>query len=547
MGLLDLFRRKRQPPVDSRMELRKRFYDSAMAVLWNWRGGFASWGGQKYPGALGYPSGWNLNHWQLRKRSRIAYWDSAEARALIGRLCQNTVNIGLSMEATPIWELVAPKMTEEKRREWVQNVEARWRLWANSTEADATGRMTFQQLQGFAFFNTLGEGEVFSVLRYSSDRRRMNPLSIQFVDVDQITGSAKQEDYEAAKERGNRIVDGIEVDSAGAEIAYYVTDPETGKTTRIPRYGGKSKRLFVAHPAIIERIGQVRGIPVLANMVHELQKITDYTVAELEAAVINAVFAVWIKPSDSKSSSRALAGALKREQVPAVEDPYDRVVPPAPAHIDKPGLLIQNLKAGEEIESFDTKRPNVNFENFSKAVLTKLSASLGIPIEVLFMSFNQNYSASRACLILAWNVFAQWRYFLASSFLNPIKAEWMAAEIAAENISAPGFNDSPVLRAAWLNCDWIGINKPSIDPSKEADAADKRIAAGLLTRERAAQDYNGSEYTQNVERLKIENKELAEANKPLGKKESKPAFGNNGSSESEEEALVGGNGKEREE
>lgn len=518
MGLLDFFRRRKRP-FDARNQLRRDLFNTTMAMLWNWRGGASLWGGEKFPGALNYPSGWQLNHWELRRRSRVAYWDSSEARAIIGRLCQNTVNIGLSMEAAPLWDLVDPKMNEDDRRKWVQNVEARWKLWANSTEADATGRMTFQQLQGFAFLNVLGEGELFPVLRYSPDRSRMNPLNIQLVDVDQIVGSTRPEDYKAAKIRGNRIVDGIEIDSAGKEIAYYVTDPETNQTARIPRIGEKSKRLYMLHPAIIERVGQVRGIPILASIVHELQKITDYTVAELEAAVINAVIAAWIKPSEKLPASRAFAGILKREAAEPEPDPGDRVSRPAPAFIDKPGLLIQNLKAGEEVESFDTKRPNISFENFTKAILTKISASLGIPIEVLFMSFNQNYSASRACLILAWNVFTQWRTFLISSFLNPIKAEWMANEIKAGNIDAPKFFDSPALRAAWLNGDWIGISKPSIDPLKEAKAATARIKNGLTTREREAKIYNGSEFSENAERLKVENEKLAEANASVGQQE----------------------------
>lgn len=548
MGLLDLFRKRKQPQPDARAELRRDLINMQIAALWNWRGGVSLWGGEKFPGALGYPSGWQLNHWQLRRRARIAYWDSAEARAIIGRLVQNAVNIGLKMEAAPAWALVAPDWKEEKRREWVQNTEARWQLWANSTEADATGRMTFQQLQGFVFFNTLGEGETFPLLRYSPDRSRMNPLNIQLVNTDQVLGTVVPEDHKAAKLRGNRIVDGIEIDPAGAEIAYFVTDPETNKTARVPKYGGKSRRLFMTHPAIIERVGQVRGIPVLAPIVHELQKITDYTVAELEAAVINAVFAAWIKPSDKMGSSRALAGILKREQVPAVEDPHDRVSTPAPGVIDKPGIFVQNLKAGEEIESFDTKRPNLNFGEFTKIILTKISASLGIPIEVLFMSFNQNYSASRACLILAWNVFEVWRDFLAAQFLNPVKAEWMAGEIAAKRIEAPGFGDSPSLRAAWLNGYWVGINKPAMDPNREAEAAGKYIKLGLTTHEREAQNHNGSEFAQNVERLKIENKELAEANKPLGTKSAASGFGKNGDSDSEEkEAAVGAGGREREE
>jgi capsid protein len=96
-------------------------------------------------------------------------------------------------------------------------------------------------------------------------------------------------------------------------------------------------------------------------------------------------------------------------------------------------------------------------------------------------------------------------------FLNPIYAAWFAEEVAAGSISAPGFGETPTLSRAWLNSDWLGSSKPSIDPQKEANAADVRIAAGLTTRTREAKIYNGSEFTDNVGRLKIENAALKDA------------------------------------
>jgi hypothetical protein len=54
-----------------------------------------------------------------------------------------------------------------------------------------------------------------------------------------------------------------------------------------------------------------------------------------------------------------------------------------------------------------------------------------------------------------------------------------------------------------------------MDPVKEATAVDLRIAQGSLTREKASMEYNGSDHTENVTRLKVENEALAEANGPL--------------------------------
>ncbi|KKM00014.1 hypothetical protein LCGC14_1808710, partial [marine sediment metagenome] len=88
------------------------------------------------------------------------------------------------------------------------------------------------------------------------------------------------------------------------------------------------------------------------------------------------------------------------------------------------------------------------------------------------------------------------------------------------------------VRRAWLNCSWVGINKPSIDPLKEAKAATERINQCLTTRERESKAYNGSEFTENIERLKVENAEVAEAKKSLGPEIPPP--GKNGDSDKDE-------------
>jgi lambda family phage portal protein len=489
----------------------------AASLGWTWKGGYSSsssgWSGSKFVGALSYNSIWMLDHAMLRAKARIAYWDSSEARALISRILDNVVNWGLTLEAAPMWDLCAPDATPDARRAWVRSVQQRFMLWMNCTDPDAAGRKTGYQLTGFGFLNRLRDGEIFAILRYSGDASKLNPLEIQFIEPDQIVNPVDATMIDAIKLRGNRVIDGIEIDSAGREIAIYVQDQVTRGFTRIPQFGGKSRRRFYIHSAIADSVGQVRGISELAHVVHELQKLTDYGIAELEAAVINAIFAMWIKPGPSASASKAFAG-VAQAQAPTTGPSGDPLAPDTRGLVSKPGILMQNLKAGEEAQSFDTKRPNVNFEKFHDIILGNIATSKGVPLEIVKMQFGQNYSASRATILFFWNAVESWRYDLAAEFLNVIYEAWLAAEIDAERIQAAGF-DAPLPRKAWLNCEWTGINKPSIDPQKEATAADLRIAAGLTTREREAKLNNGSDFSENIERLAMENEELADANAPL--------------------------------
>jgi len=120
-----------------------------------------------------------------------------------------------------------------------------------------------------------------------------------------------------------------------------------------------------------------------------------------------------------------------------------------------------------------------------------ISASLSIPLEVVLMRFNQNYSASRAALMLFWRVAQIWRGEMISDLLDPIYENWLAGEIAAGRVSAPGWSD-PRLREAWLSNSWIGAPMPNIDPMRTAKADELYIGMGAQDLDRVAQNLNGS-------------------------------------------------------
>lgn len=486
---------------------------------WHWRTGSRApqflFSGEKFRGSLLFPSLWDQDTDALRARSRKSYWDSVQARALVGRIADNTIGTGLQMEASPVWEIIGDKGTsEEKKHQIVREIELRFDLWANSHEPDATDRKNFYELQDYEFINRLRDGETFIIIRYSGDTSRQSPISLQFIDPGQVYNPTDGPTIKMIKDSGRIVQDGIEIDVYGKEIAIYVYDWNLKKHSRIPIFGSNGRR-YVIHPMITDQIGARRGTPILASVVHELEKITDYTVAELEAAIINAILAVWIEPSQTARASDALAGIRTRDSggrdSGGVDDPKE-------ASFDKPGLIVQTLRAGEKVQSFDTKRPNVNFGEFVKHITKHLSASLGVPLEVLEESFNANYSASRASLLLFWTKVEKWREETASQFLNHVYKAWFSEEVKSKRLHAPGYEgSSPAIRAAWTNCEWLGINKPSIDPYKEANAVDVRIKGGLTTRERETLAFNGSDYRENVEKLRVENELLAEANERISK------------------------------
>jgi lambda family phage portal protein len=478
--------------------------------------------GEKFSGAMGgYNTIRTYDDIAILARARQAYWDNPHAKALVRRRADNEVGPGLALQVAPIWELIEPKADQTDddvlaaRHAFKREAEVRFHLWANSHEADSLGQNSFYWLQRFAKKNKKVDGEIFVILRYSDDPSRMSPLSLQFLLPEQIVQPSSS-DMEAAKARGGSVQRGIEFNANGEEIAIFVQKVDQwgipmGQILRFPFYGDSGRR-FVIHSSDIEHVGRVRGTSSLAPYVHEFQKTEDWMVAELEAANINAMFALeHYAEKDAPKGPSIAAGVTKSnaKQTGVTDD-----LGTGRGFSSFPGLVAES-KPGNRLVSFDTKRPNANGHEFVRGVHKQVDAAEGIGIAMVEMEHNASYSAARGAMVQAWTGVEIGRDEDASQFYDIVYEAWFREEIAKKTFKAKGFGKSPALDAAWLNHSWLGQSMPTMDPEKEARAVDIRIAQGTLTREKAAMQHNGSDFTENVARLEIENAALAKANLPM--------------------------------
>lgn len=107
------------------------------------------------------------------------------------------------------------------------------------------------------------------------------------------------------------------------------------------------------------------------------------------------------------------------------------------------------------------------------------------------------------------------RQWFVRDFCGPVYELWMDEAVARGRISAPGFFSDPVMRAAYLGCEWIGPSQGQLEPVKEINAEIAAIREGITTREQATIRLNGGQWDANVERLMRENEKLAQANQLL--------------------------------
>ena len=467
-------------------------------------------GGAKYAyGISGDGEGYVVDHYRTRQNARTISHESVHAQALINRFADSVVDVGLKLEPTPDAKILG--IDKEKLQEWAEDVESRFHLWAMSKKSDRTETNNFYQNQRLYSKFSERDGDIFTRLYYVADKDAINPLQIQFIDPDQIRGDAYTASY-----NNYYVDDGITRDSRGRETSYKVfmrNSDYSYKYVEVPRVGVRSKRVFMLHGFCPEFAGQQRGISPLAHALQEFQNITDFSLAKIKKAINQSNMTMYVKPSADNPSSNPFedmlstpAGVKKQvfdtgsEIVVASENDLPSVEYCAlpEANVQTPGsTAVFNLNEGEDLKLLGDSVAVDSYESFVNAFVSHLSASMGMPVEMLLMKFNANYSASRASFIIFWRICQIRQEEMNSDFNNPIYEAWLNEEVAAGRIQCPGFSD-PILRRAWLNCNWIGAPMPSIDPLKEAKAQKENLDMSATTIKRVARQLNGSNAKNNI-------------------------------------------------
>lgn len=398
----------------------------------------------------------------------------AQSRELIARdpIAAGAINVnkahvvgtGLTMQATVHADALG--MTPEAAREWNTKTSRLFAQWASSPECDVTGMLDFYDQQMLVLVSVLSSGDVFTLLTEGE----IGQLALQLIEADRVCNERNEQDQEGKR------VQGINLNAAGRPIGIEVCSGYPEGTTvgnltwrKIPMRGPTSGRRNVLHVVEIIRPGQVRGLPYLSVVVEPLKNLNRYSHAELHAAVTAAALTVFTQMDPD--AFELFTDASKEAIIERGMEWDGRV---------RSGTAI-NLLPGEKVEVPENKRPNANYDPFFLAMVRQIGIGLEIPYEVLIKHFDSSYSASRAALLDAWRTFRRRRDWLAKKFCQPVYEEWLADQVASGRIAAPGFFASPDVRWAYSQAAWIGDGPGAIDPGKEADAAEKRMALGIST------------------------------------------------------------------
>lgn len=438
----------------------------------------------------------------LRERSRDLARNAPLAIGAISTSLTNIVGTGLKLQSRINRDVL--KLPDNQADDFENRAEQEYQLWSESRECDRCRQWPMAIIQELVFRQTMENGDVFISLPRIARGGSPYKLKLQLIEADRVCNESNVTNTEY-------LIEGVEKDINGAPLRYHILNQHPGSAIysknsytwiKIDAFGENTHLPNIIHLFRPLRPGQTRGVPYLAPVIEPLKQLDRYTETELMAAVISAMFTVFIKTEKGDMPLPAFNVSGMGQETGAKASDTDLKL--------ASGAII-GLNAGESIETANPMRPNTAFEPFVTAILEQIGCALEIPYEIIIRHFSSSYSASRAALLEAWRFFRGRRAWLAAMFCQPIYEVFLYEAIASGRLSAPGYFRDPLIQKAYNGAVWVGDAPGYIDPAKDIEAAEKRINLCVSTLDEETTLLTGGDFDKNFPRIVKERAKLKDS------------------------------------
>lgn len=373
----------------------------------------------------------------LRDRARDAVQNNAWAARAMAVITSNVVGWGILAQAKG-------SRGGDRRARLAMKL---WQAWAGTPACDFEGVHDFAGIQALVMTTVARDG--MCLVR----RRRMPgepvPIKLQVLESDFLDTSR------VSGEDGRRVIQGVEVDTDGRVTGYWLFQRHPGD---VGWWGSPSFRnglVSVRVPAddILrvyrqDRAGQLTGISWLAPVMVPLRDLDDYEDAQIIRQKIAACFAVFIRD------------AVENEDGLDVSDTTEHIEPGA----------VQTLPPGKDV-TFANPPGVGDFDNFTRTVLRKVAAGIGITYEAMTGDYSQvNFSSGRMGWIEMGRNVDAWRWRMLIPMLCQPIWDWFveAATLGGNSVSG-------------VAATWTPPRRELINPKAEIDGMIAEVRSGFTS------------------------------------------------------------------
>lgn len=379
----------------------------------------------------------------MRARARQLVTDNGEASGLLLDFESDIVGA-----AGPRLQFRATKVRGTPLDALNDRIEGAFAEWGTTCTLD--DKHDFASLARLMIRTVIVDGEFFALKHRG--RQYKHGYALQPIDADQVDDT-----YNVAPNAdGVSIVMGVEVNSVGRKLAYYIWD-------RHPYGGQRGERRRVLASDVVHvykqlRIGQTRGVTWFGSALVTWKLGDQYTESELVQSMLAAAQGGFFvnKNGDGAFPTRTvtLADGTKRE---------------VPIEIEASPGVSRALPGGWEWQAWQPTHPTANFVGFMKAVKRIIGRCFGRSYASITGDLSDaNYSSMRTDRVreMDQNRMHQ-EDLLVRQFARVVFADWFVmADVAGALGVLPRSTAELVPFASWMCRGW-----PWIDPLKDAATA----------------------------------------------------------------------------
>lgn len=383
----------------------------------------------------------------LRANARHLEQNYDLARGVLNTLVANVVGLGIK----PIPSIKKKDGTLHKDAN--KAILKAYKDWEAFPEV--TGDFDNSSAQRMACRSWLRDGEVLTQTLSGNvrglDHRTKVPFSYELVEADYLPMNLNDD------KKG--IVQGVQKNAWGRASAFHIykKSPTTlgmldsQETKRVP-----AERMI--HLKMIDRIRQTRGVTIFASVMQRFEDIKSIEESERVAARVAA----------------AMAGAIRKGSPDMYVAPKDGKDYREMEFM--PGMIFDDLKIGEDIQTISSNRPNNEIIPFIDTNLRFTAAGTGTGFSSISKNYNGTYSAQRQELVeqyvnygILWSYFSKrqvkplYEGFLKMALVKGILKEF-ESDIDQDTVYDADFTRPPLV--------WI-------DPAKEMAGIEKELATGI--------------------------------------------------------------------
>ena len=342
----------------------------------------------------------------------------------------------------------------ELAEEFNESILEAWEAFKDLLEI--SGQMAYRQFRQMLGQSYIRDGEAYAqILQFS--KRIAYPSDIP------LALAPLEADYIATIKSTSTIVQGVEITRAGQIKAWHVykrhpSETRVGAmpTTETIRISA-DKMLALRH---LERLGQLRGVSMLAPAAETLADTDEYLQAERIAMKFAAAVGLKITQSTDPATSPLLNEDGKRV--------FDI----------EPGMVLDNLAPGEDASMMSIDRPGNSFEPYINTMRRDAAAAVGVYYSAISNNFTNSYSAERGMMTTVQAFYEYQQSLQVTSLDQRIHRLFMQALSASGRLRGrPGID-----RRTINDADFIPPAMPWIDPQKEAAADVLAVQNGFESR-----------------------------------------------------------------